>query len=68
MDSHQEQEKEQASSENKKYTLVWSDEFDYTGLPDPARWSYDTAGTIKVLATHLQDWYQKKKVTGNMGE
>lgn len=27
-----------------KQTLVWSDEFDYTGLPDPARWSYDTGG------------------------
>ncbi len=25
-------------------TLVWSDEFDYEGLPDPARWSFDTAG------------------------
>lgn len=23
---------------------VWSDEFDYSGLPDPARWSYDTGG------------------------
>ncbi|MDX2284223.1 MAG: glycoside hydrolase family 16 protein [Bacteroidia bacterium] len=22
--------------------LVWSDEFDYTGLPDTARWSYET--------------------------
>lgn len=21
---------------------VWSDEFDYTGLPDPTKWSYDT--------------------------
>ena len=26
------------------YTRVWSDEFDYEGLPDPSRWSYDTAG------------------------
>lgn len=25
-------------------TLVWSDEFDYEGLPDPARWSYDVGG------------------------
>jgi beta-glucanase (GH16 family) len=24
--------------------LVWSDEFDYSGLPDPARWSYETGG------------------------
>jgi beta-glucanase (GH16 family) len=28
-----------------QYTaLVWSDEFDYTGLPDPARWGYDEGG------------------------
>lgn len=26
------------------WTLVWSDEFDYTGLPDPDKWSYDTEG------------------------
>jgi beta-glucanase (GH16 family) len=27
------------------YELVWSDEFDYTGLPDPAKWGYDTGGS-----------------------
>lgn len=26
------------------YALVWSDEFDRDGLPDPARWSYDVGG------------------------
>ena len=26
------------------YTLVWSDEFDYTGLPDPTKWGYDVGG------------------------
>jgi beta-glucanase (GH16 family) len=25
------------------YTLHWSDEFNVDGLPDPAKWSYDTA-------------------------
>lgn len=24
------------------YTLVWSDEFETDGLPDPAKWTYDT--------------------------
>ncbi|NJO88331.1 MAG: glycoside hydrolase family 16 protein [Chloroflexia bacterium] len=28
----------------KDYHLVWSDEFDYTGLPDSTKWSYDTEG------------------------
>ena len=27
-----------------KWQLVWSDEFDYTGLPDPAKWGYDVGG------------------------
>ncbi len=26
-------------------TPVWQDEFDYTGLPDPARWGYDLGGS-----------------------
>ncbi|ACL69028.1 glycoside hydrolase family 16 [Halothermothrix orenii H 168] len=25
-------------------TLVWSDEFNYTGFPDPDKWSYDVGG------------------------
>lgn len=29
---------------NKEWTLVWGDEFDYTGLPDSGKWSYDTSG------------------------
>ncbi len=26
------------------YTLVWQDEFDRDGLPDPAKWGYDVGG------------------------
>jgi beta-glucanase (GH16 family) len=26
-------------------TLVWSDEFDYTGLPDQTKWGYDVGGS-----------------------
>lgn len=26
------------------WQLVWSDEFDYNGLPDAAKWGYDTGG------------------------
>ncbi|MBX2924640.1 MAG: glycoside hydrolase family 16 protein [Chitinophagaceae bacterium] len=33
--------KEEEPAERK---LVWSDEFDYTGLPDSTKWSYDTGG------------------------
>jgi len=28
----------------KKYQLVWSDEFDSSGLPDPSKWDYDVGG------------------------
>ncbi|MFY9154348.1 MAG: glycoside hydrolase family 16 protein [Prolixibacteraceae bacterium] len=27
------------------YTLVWSDEFQYNGLPDETKWSYDSGGS-----------------------
>lgn len=26
------------------YELIWSDEFDYTGLPDDSKWNYDVGG------------------------
>src|SRR5687768_16592187 len=26
-------------------TPVWSDEFDYSGAPDPVKWGYDTGGS-----------------------
>lgn len=29
---------------NNSWQLVWSDEFDYNGLPDAAKWSYDVGG------------------------
>ena len=30
-----------AEIDAKKWKLVWADEFDYTGLPDPAKWDYE---------------------------
>ncbi|NNE68820.1 MAG: family 16 glycosylhydrolase, partial [Rhodothermales bacterium] len=32
----------QAAAQN--WTLVWADEFDYTGAPDPTKWDYDIGG------------------------
>ena len=29
---------------SQKYQMVWSDEFDYTGLPDAEKWDYDIGG------------------------
>ncbi len=33
-----------AASQPVDMTLVWSDEFDVEGLPDPTKWSYDVGG------------------------
>ncbi len=31
-------------NDKSKYSIVWQDEFDYTGLPDMNKWSFDTVG------------------------
>ncbi len=31
-------------AQRKKWRLVWSDEFNYTGLPDSTKWGYDVGG------------------------
>lgn len=36
--------KKQVPTEAENYQLVWSDEFDYSGLPDSTKWSFDTQG------------------------
>lgn len=33
-----------ACTQPSKWKLVWADEFDYKGLPDSAKWNYDTGG------------------------
>jgi len=37
----QEKQPEKDSSALAGWKLVWADEFDYTGLPDPAKWDYE---------------------------
>jgi beta-glucanase (GH16 family) len=34
-----------AQTPSPRYKLVWSDEFDYNGLPDSSKWGYDTGGS-----------------------
>jgi beta-glucanase (GH16 family)/glycerophosphoryl diester phosphodiesterase len=31
-------------TKNNKWKLIWSDEFNYTGLPDTSKWGYDIGG------------------------
>ncbi|WP_163710919.1 glycoside hydrolase family 16 protein [Mangrovibacterium lignilyticum] len=39
------------------YQLVWSDEFDYTGLPDSQKWSFDTEGNAHGWGNNEQQHY-----------
>ncbi len=44
-----------------KYELVWSDEFEYTGLPDDLKWSYDTIGNSYGWGNNEQQYYTVKR-------
>ena len=35
------------------WKLVWSDEFNYQGLPDPAKWDYETG----FVRNHENQYY-----------
>ena len=39
------------------YQLVWSDEFDIEGLPDPTRWAYDVASNRSGWANRELQYY-----------
>ena len=39
------------------YRLVWSDEFDRDGLPDPAKWRFDTAANRTGWYNHELQYY-----------
>jgi len=39
------------------YRLVWADEFDTDGLPDPSRWSYDTMSNRSGWANEERQYY-----------
>jgi beta-glucanase (GH16 family) len=45
--------------EGDSYSLVWSDEFDYTGLPDTAKWKYDTEGNEAGWGNNEAQFYTK---------
>lgn len=49
--------KEKASDQEKKYELVWSDEFDYSGLPDSTKWKYDTEGNEASWGNNEAQYY-----------
>lgn len=40
-----------------KWELIWNDEFDYTGLPDSSRWSFDVDGNSWQWGNNEDQWY-----------
>ena len=48
------------SASKRDRQLVWSDEFDYTGLPDSTKWSYDTGG--HGWGNHEKQFYREKNL------
>lgn len=45
------------SAQEDTWQLVWSDEFDYEGLPDPDKWSYDTG----YIANNEKQYYTEAR-------
>lgn len=43
------------------YQLVWDEEFDYTGLPDSAKWNYDTVGNAWGWGNNELQYYTTAK-------
>jgi beta-glucanase (GH16 family) len=51
----------------KGYELVWSDEFDYSGKPDPAKWTYDYGYIANNEAQYYTDSVSNARVEkGNL--
>jgi beta-glucanase (GH16 family) len=45
------------SDTTRKYKLIWSEEFDYTGLPDSTKWSYENG----YLRNNEKQYYTSKR-------
>jgi len=45
-----------------KFKLVWSDEFDYSGLPDSSKWSFDQRGNAYGWGNNEAQFYTKERV------
>lgn len=45
------------SATEPQWKLVWSDEFNFAGLPDTTRWNYDTQGNDYGWGNNEAQWY-----------
>lgn len=58
----QETEAAQQEKTEKDYQLVWQDEFDYSGKPDPAKWAYELGLIRNQEAQYYTDSQKNAKV------
>ena len=56
-----------ASGNEQAWTLIWADEFDVDGLPDPARWDYE-AGYVRnnELQYYTRARQENARIEGGM--
>ena len=47
-----------SSAHAQKWQLVWSDEFDYQGLPDKTKWSYEEG----FVRNHERQYYTRSRL------
>lgn len=52
----------QESDKKVDYELVWADEFNYQGLPDSTKWSWDTAGNAWNWGNNEAQHYTYKRI------
>ena len=45
-----------------RYRLVWADEFDYHGLPDSMKWSFDTEGNAWQWGNNEEQFYTRERL------
>ncbi|MFN3387916.1 MAG: family 16 glycosylhydrolase [Allosphingosinicella sp.] len=50
------------------YSLVWADEFDRDGLPDPARWAYDTTFNKRGWHNEEKQYYADARLKNSRAE
>lgn len=53
---------EKKTSSDDNYELIWSDEFDYAGLPDSSLWKYDTEGNTSGWGNNEEQFYTNGKI------
>ena len=51
--------KKASDKELDEYQLVWSDEFNYSGLPDSSKWAYDTEGNEAGWGNNEAQYYTR---------